>query len=429
MHRLLAVIACATAGCTSTADSPDEPRNEGAVPVRVLIGTRVYVSPDTPPIDEGVVIVQGDKIAAVAPAANVRLRGDMLTSGCSGGVITAGFQNSHMHFTELAWQDAAGQPADKLARQLERMLTRFGFTSVVDIGSDVENTAALSRRVDTGEVRGPRIITTGVSLYPVDGIPFYIQDLPPATLARLPQPATSAEAVEVVRNNFAHGAVATKIFIATPQRGGAVKRMSADIARAVVAETHARGGLVVAHPTDVEGVRAAIGAGVDLLAHTTIDPPKATWDQALIRDLVARKVGVTPTLKLWGYELAKTTLPENIRQRAIGDAVEEIRAFAAAGGQVLFGTDVGYMADYDPTEEYVLLARAGLTPMQVLASLTTAPAARWKESERRGRVAPGLDADLVVLNGDPAVDVRNFANVRCAFRAGQEIFAQADGGS
>ena len=75
------------------------------------------------------------------------------------------------------------------------------------------------------------------------------------------------------------------------------------------------------------------------------------------------------------------------------------------------------MHEFDPTDEYVLMAQAGLTPMQILASLTTAPAARWKESELAGRVAPGLDADLVVLAADPADDVKNFAKVRCVFRA------------
>ena len=92
-----------------------------------------------------------------------------------------------------------------------------------------------------------------------------------------------------------------------------------------------------------------------------------------------------------------------------------------AGGQVLFGTDVGYMTDYDPAEEYRLLARA-LAPMEILASLTTAPAARWKEGEVRGRVLQGQVADLVVLNADPAADAANFANVRCTLRAGNPTY-------
>jgi imidazolonepropionase-like amidohydrolase len=82
------------------------------------------------------------------------------------------------------------------------------------------------------------------------------------------------------------------------------------------------------------------------------------------------------------------------------------------------------MTDYDPTDEYVLMARAGLTSTQILAALTTAPAARWKAESRRGRVKAGLAADLVVLNGDPLADVKNFANVKCTFRGGREIFSR-----
>ena len=89
---------------------------------------------------------------------------------------------------------------------------------------------------------------------------------------------------------------------------------------------------------------------------------------------------------------------------------------------MLFGTDVGYMADYDPADEYRRMAQAGLTSMQILASLTTAPAARFKASERRGRIAPGMDADLVVLEADPAENPVNFSKVRYTLRAGRMIF-------
>jgi len=200
--------------------------------------------------------------------------------------------------------------------------------------------------------------------------------------------------------------------------------MSAEVARAAADETHRRGGLVMVHPTDPDGVRAAVQAGVDIVVHTTIDPPRSTWSAELIGQMVAQHVSVVPTLQLWGYELAKTTTPSDVRDALVADAERQLAAFAGAGGQVLFGTDVGYMADVDPTQEYALMAHAGLTPMQILASLTTAPAARWHAAERRGRIKPGLDADLVVLAGDPATDVRRFAAVTCTIRAGAEVFVR-----
>jgi imidazolonepropionase-like amidohydrolase len=84
---------------------------------------------------------------------------------------------------------------------------------------------------------------------------------------------------------------------------------------------------------------------------------------------------------------------------------------------------VGYLPDYDPMDEYVLLAGAGLGWREILASLTTAPRARLGEEARRGRIAPGLDADLVVLARDPARDVRAFSDVRYTVRAGRIIYA------
>ena len=63
------------------------------------------------------------------------------------------------------------------------------------------------------------------------------------------------------------------------------------------------------------------------------------------------------------------------------------------------------------------MSKAGLTPMQILASLTTAPAARWDEADRRGRLEVGMDADIIVLDADPAEDAKNFARCVAYFAA------------
>jgi imidazolonepropionase-like amidohydrolase len=418
----LAALTFALLGCDALEDQHDPTSSDDHW---LITATRIYVGPELPPIDDGWVLVTAGKIEAVGTATDVQPEGVRLDSACSGGVVAAGFQNSHVHLSTPAFEQAATRPAAELQGALSQMLTSFGFTSVVDTGSIPANTAALRRRVDDGEVRGPSILTAGIPLYPEDGIPFYLRDLPAEILQQLPQPANGAEALAVIAENFALGANGTKLFVATPQGNDAIKRMSAEIARVAVEETHRRGGLVMAHPTDARGLQDAVAAGVDIVAHTTIDPAGSAWSDDLIRDMVARRVSVVPTLKLWAYELDKQGAAVDAREAASDDARREVEAFATAGGQLLFGTDVGYMTEFDPTDEYVLMARAGLTPLQILASLTTAPAARWNEGERRGRVAPGLAADLVVLDGDPATDVRNFADVRCTIRGGQEVFRRA----
>jgi imidazolonepropionase-like amidohydrolase len=388
----------------------------------VLNAAKIYPAPDAPAISDGVVVIRDGKILAVGARGQVTVPKSARISECSGGVVTAGFQNSHVHFIEARWNDPAHQSAQALTQSLDEMLSRYGFTTVLDTGSDQANTIALRARIEKGEVRGPRILTAGLPLFPPDGIPFYMRDMPPEFLARLHQPRTAEEARQAVRENLANGANATKLFVVTPIAMNSVRRMSLEVARAAVEETHRQGKLVFAHPTDLDGIRVSLAAGVDVIVHTTLGEP-APWDDALLKQMITQHMSVIPTFKLWVYELAKEQVPHPIVDKLVGATLDELRGFQAAGGQILFGTDVGYMHEYDPSDEYTFMSRAGMTPMQILASLTTAPAARWQESERRGRIVTKADADLVVLASDPLEDVTNFAKVRCAFRAGAQIYS------
>jgi imidazolonepropionase-like amidohydrolase len=391
---------------------------EGAT---LITATRLYVAPDAPPVDDAAILIAGGRIVAAGPAKEIPRRGAGRIAACDGGIVTAGFQNSHVHFTETKFEDAATRPAPELAAAMTDMLNRYGFTTVVDTASNLANTISLRGRVEAGDVPGPRILSAGLALYPRNGIPIYLRDLPPELLGMLPQPAGVDEALAEVQANLDAGADATKLFLMTPQGAGRYAFMSPDIALAAADETHRRGLPVLAHPTDIEGIKLAIEAGVDILVHTTIGEGKTTWDAPLIEQMRAKNMALVPTLMLFPYELKRMELPERIVEGATSDAVDQVKRYAGAGGQILFGTDVGYMADYDPAAEYRLMARA-LSPMEILASLTTAPAARWKEEKSRGRVAEGLVADLVVLEADPATDPANFSKVRCTIRAGRLTF-------
>jgi len=386
-----------------------------------LEGLKIYEAPDKPPT-KGNVVISGSKILSVAnalPSATTARKAPQ----CDGGVIMAGFQNSHVHFTGEEFQNARQRPAAELDLALTRMLTRYGYTTVFDVTSDGDNTLALRDRIEKGEIRGPRILTVGFALFPSNGLPIYISHMPKTLLDKLPQPDSVEEAVQTVRKNLNAGTDGTKLFIATPQGARPTKRMPVDIARAAAEETHRRGKLVFAHPTDIQGVQDALAAGVDILTHPPLGAP-APWPETLMKEIRDAGMSMIPTLQLFPYELNKEGVPAQVAERLVDESATELGKFVAQGGQVLFGTDVGYMTDYDPTREYELMAKAGLTPMQILASLTTTPAARWNEQNSRGRIAAGMDADIVVLDADPADSPRNFAAVRCAIRAGEVIYSR-----
>jgi imidazolonepropionase-like amidohydrolase len=148
-------------------------------------GAKVYPSPTDAPIDNATILVHDGKIVAVAPAYRLKNKfpGSAVTIDCKGKVVVAGFWNSHVHF-ETGWHDAANTPAPALTAHMQEMLTRWGFTTVWDLGSEPNNTLAIRQRVESGEVAGPQILMAG-DIFPKGGHPVY---LPPEM--QLPEAAT-----------------------------------------------------------------------------------------------------------------------------------------------------------------------------------------------------------------------------------------------
>ena len=403
MARVVALVllaASAAAGC--------QPRSLPPPSTLALVGGRVYTAPDAAPIDRAVVLIQAGRIVTVGPLSDTSIPPAATRIDCAGLVIAAGFQNSHVHFTPPGWTVSPAARGDEVTAALQAMLTRWGFTTVIDTASDPATTGMLRERIESGELPGPRILTAGTALYPPDGVPYYVRDaLPTEVVKRLPQPATPDEAVAAVRQRATERDL-VKLFVGSWVTRDTVRPMPDDIALAAVREAHAARKLVFAHPSNVAGLEVALRAGVDVVAHAVEDT--AGFTPAHLQRMRQQNVGVVPTLKLFGGR---------------SHIVAWVRYYAAAGGQILFGTDVGYLSDFDPAEEYALMAAAGMGYRDTLAALTTSPALRFGETGRRGRVAPGLDADLVVLGADPAGDARAFADVRYTIRGGKVIYTSS----
>ncbi|MBA3916308.1 MAG: hypothetical protein H0X25_21175 [Acidobacteriales bacterium] len=205
-----------------------------------ISGAKVYVSPDLPPLDHATVVVKDGLIAAVGR--DVQVPADARTIPCDGCVVTAGYWNAHVHFTEPKWDGAAWKSRDSLNAYLVDMLTSRGFTTVVDASSDLRITLSLRRRIARRELLGPNIYTAGSGLYPPNGIPYYIRDeLPFYVLWMIPQPRTPEEATGIERRNIERGADLLKLFTGSYIAHGKILSMPVDIARAAVEVAHEHG--------------------------------------------------------------------------------------------------------------------------------------------------------------------------------------------
>jgi len=369
--------------------------------VLAILGARIYPSPSEPPIANGAVIATDGLITSVGPRDGVRVPAGATVLDGAGLSVTAGFWNTHVHFTEAKWRPAESVPAAELTAALRAMLTRWGVVRVVDTGSLPPNTLALRRRIESGEVAGPQIMLASGSFVPVNGSPFYLL---PSRLPELTSPEQAERAVDWILD--LGGIDAIKLFTGSVASRQSIVVMPVEIVRAAVGAAHL----------------AALEGGVDVLAHTF---PSGEWERELPRRMREANMALIPTLKLWPWELGRLGVPASALERAQANAHAQARAFMEAGGQLLFGTDVGYMTDYDPTDEYLLLERAGLSFPDVLSALTTAPARRLAAEAGAGRIAVGSPADLVALERDPAADIRALADVRYTIRRGRVIYERA----
>ena len=139
----------------------------------VLVGAKIYPSPTEQTVENGSILVHNGRIAAFGPAAAVKVPRNATVIDCKGLVVTAGFWNSHVHILTPGLLHAEKLSAQQITSQLEEAVTRWGFTTVFDIGSVLSNTTLIRHRTESGEVRGPRILTAGEPFWGRDGTPIY----------------------------------------------------------------------------------------------------------------------------------------------------------------------------------------------------------------------------------------------------------------
>jgi imidazolonepropionase-like amidohydrolase len=274
----------------------------------ILTHARVYTSPDSPPLDDAIVVVQNGRVASIRQASSKPDVSNPPTAtviDCSGMSVTAGLWNSHVHILPVKLLHAEEKTASQLTAALQEMLTRWGFTTVFDIASVLANTNAIRTRIASGEILGPRILTTGEPFFPLHGIPSYVAKYLDENRIILPDDLTTAAAVARVRREVRAGADGIKIFAGSIEDEN-VLLMPLERARAIVREAHRLHRPVFVHPSNQAGVDIALESGADVLAHVTSDGQE--WPPALVGRMRAAHMSLIPTLTLFDIEAKKGVL-------------------------------------------------------------------------------------------------------------------------
>jgi imidazolonepropionase-like amidohydrolase len=386
----------------------------------VLAGAKIYPSPTDPPIENGSMLVRDGVIVTVGPSSTIKIPRSSTVIDCKGLVVTAGFWNSHVHILPLVLLHVKDSGVNELDQQLDMMFNRWGFTTVFDIASVLDNTLALRRRIESGDLRGPRIFTAGEPVWTIE--PVYVRDFLRQNHIHMENTQTPEQAIALVRDHAAKGADGIKLFAGSDQGSGEVALLPLVTAKAAVDEAHRHHMPVFAHPSNMDGVRVAIDSGVDVLAHTL--PQSPPWTPAFTLQLKRANLSLIPTLTLFDVEGRRQNIPEQQLTPWIAQMVDQLRAYSEAGGDILFGTDIGYTDHYDTTLEFTLMSQAGMNYKQILSSLTTNPARKFGDSDHSGRVAAGMKADLVILSADPAQDITAFSKVRFTIRNGKVLYKE-----
>lgn len=247
------------------------------------------------------------------------------------------------------------------------------------------------------------------AIFPKNGHPVYL----PAEM-QLPEAASPQQAEQMAQRYMAMGLDGVKLFTGVYMGDKPVINMDLSMVKVAVNVAHAQGKPVFAHPQNSTGVDNALNGGVDILAHTV--PSEAGLSAEELAQMKWQHTALIPTLTLW------TTVTQNpaVAEKLVQAGADQVKSYLSMGGTILFGTDVGFTSNYDTTLEFSSMGRA-MDWREILASLTTNPSAYFKAATK-GRIEKGMDADLVVLDADPAADVRNLAKVAYTIRVGEILY-------
>jgi imidazolonepropionase-like amidohydrolase len=376
-----------------------------------------------------VVLVENDRIRAVGPAAQVTAPAGARTVELPGLTLLPGLIEGHSHlllhpYNETPWNDQVLLESEALrvarATAHARATLAAGFTTARDLGTEGAGYAdvGLKQAIEQGIIPGPRLLVATRALVATGSYgPKLSADVD------VPQGAQEADGVDsiirAVREQIGKGTDIIKVYADYRWGPNEPSRatFSQDELNLIVKTANSAGRPVVAHASTPEGMRRATLAGVQTIEHGD------NGTAEVFKLMKQRGVALCPTVaagdaisQYRGWQKGQGPEPERIRQKR-----ESMKLARQSGVQFAVGGDVGVFTHGDNVRETELLVREyGFTPLDVLRGFTSGNA-RIFQLPDRGRIQPGLLADLVAVAGDPTQDVAALRQVKLVLKGGAEV--------
>jgi len=372
------------------------------------------------------VLVEGERITAAGPAASLAAPAGACTLELPGLTLLPGLIEGHSHlllhpYNEANWNDQV--LTEPLALRVARATVhaqktlQAGFTTARDLGTEGAGYAdvGLKQAIDQGIIPGPRLLVATRALVATGSYGPHL-----AAVEDVPQGAQEADGVDnlvrAVREQIGHGADVVKVYAdyRWGPGGAAQATYSIEELTLVVQTARAAGRGVVAHASTAEGMRRAVLAGVETIEHGDGGTPE------VFKLMRAHGVALCPTVaasdaiaRYRGWVKGQDADPPRITEKH-----RAVQAARQAGVTFALGGDVGVFAHGDNALEMELLVQDyGFAPLEVLRQATSGNARLFHLADR-GRVAPGLLADLVAVAGDPTQQVQALRQVRLVMKGG-----------